>query len=59
MTDVEILESLKSYTCKPEVIDKAIYALHREQQFLKAGYENSRVEFTIAGRRFVVREVSQ
>lgn len=29
MTDVELLESLKSYTCKPEVIDRAIAALQQ------------------------------
>lgn len=32
MTDIEILESLKSYTCKPEVLDKAIKALEQELQ---------------------------
>lgn len=30
MTDIEILESLKSYTSKPEVIDRAIAALRQE-----------------------------
>lgn len=29
MTDIEILQSLKVYTCKPEVIDKAIAALQQ------------------------------
>ncbi len=29
MTDIELLESLKSYTCKPEVIDRAIAALQQ------------------------------
>lgn len=33
MTDIEILESLKSYTCKPEVVDKAIKALEQELKF--------------------------
>ena len=27
MTDIEILENLKSYTCKPEVIDEAIKSI--------------------------------
>lgn len=30
MTDIEILQSLKAYTCKPEVIDKAISALRQK-----------------------------
>lgn len=34
MTDIEILESLKSYTCKPEVVDKAIKALEQEPKIL-------------------------
>ena len=29
MMDEEILESLKSYTCKPEIIDRAIAALQQ------------------------------
>lgn len=35
MTDIEILESLKSYTCKPEVLDMAIKSLEQEP---KKGY---------------------
>ena len=27
MTDIEILESLKAYTCKPEVVDEAIRSI--------------------------------
>lgn len=40
MTDVEILESLKSYTSKPEVIDRAIEALKQEPicETLTSGY---------------------
>lgn len=30
MTDTEILESLKSYTVKPEILDKAIKVLEQE-----------------------------
>lgn len=48
-TDTEILTAL----------DMAIIALHREQQFLDAGYKNSRVEFNIGGRKFMVKELAQ
>ena len=40
-------------------INMAINALHREQQFLDAGYKNGRVEFNIGGRRFMVKELPQ
>lgn len=41
MTDIEILESLKSYTCKPKILDKAIRSieawehLNNKIQFIK------------------------
>lgn len=42
-----------------EAVDMAINALHREQQFLDAGYKNGRVEFYIGGRKFMVKELAQ
>ena len=40
MTDIEILQSLKAYTCKLEVIDRAIEALKAEPcvETLTSGY---------------------
>lgn len=35
MADIEILESLKSYTCKPEVVDKAINSLEAWDEVVK------------------------
>lgn len=42
-----------------EALNMAINALHREQQFLEAGYKNGRVEFNIGGRKFMVKEMAQ
>ena len=50
------MEDMQPYE---EVVDMAINALHREQQFLDAGYKNGRVEFNIGGRRFMVKELPQ
>lgn len=44
---------------KDDCIDYAISALNREQQFLDAGYKNERVEFSIRGRKFMVKEIAQ
>lgn len=69
MTREEAIENLKellecnyidSFTDEEnEALEIAINALHREQQFLDAGYKNSRVEFNIGGRRFMVKELAQ
>ena len=50
------MEDMQPYE---EAVDMAINALHREQQFLDAGYKNGRVEFNIGGRRFMVKELPQ
>lgn len=42
-----------------DAIYMAINALEREQKFLDAGYKNSRVEFMIGGRKFMVKEMAQ
>ena len=50
------MEDTQSYE---EAVNMAVNALHREQQFLDAGYKNGRVEFMIGGRRFMVKEMAQ
>ena len=50
------MEDMQPYE---EAVNMAINALHRELQFLEAGYKNGRVEFNIGGRRFMVKELAQ
>lgn len=61
LEEVKIMDdSMYQYNTKYlEALDMAINALHREQQFLEAGYKNGRVEFNIGGRKFMVKEMAQ
>ena len=42
-----------------DAVALAVEALHRELQFLDAGYKNEAVEFHIGGRKFSVKELAQ